>query len=123
MGLPVFTAAGEPSRQISGAMPTSAPAAVTMQGAVKEAHGRVGENGTVTIEVDKACVVTLYTFSPASNTWKPPGSSAASYTKTFSAAGKDYFMAHPGVLFFLKSDTASTTGFIDGDPAQGYGHG
>lgn len=122
MAQQVYTAAGEATTQIAGNLPTSAPTATTLQGALKEAHGKVSESGTVTVEVSGACVITLYTFNPSSLKWLPPGSSSASNQKTFTGAGKDYFVARKGTLFFIKSDTGSITGYVDCDPVYGVSH-
>lgn len=99
---PVFTQPEMPSRALS----TLATADPTVVG---DAIGRVPENSCVAVEVNKACVITIFTWMPTSGTWKNPGSAASSYQKTFTAAGWDYFVCPPGAKFALKSDTASTT--------------
>lgn len=119
----VITAAGEATTALSPALGTSDPTATTLAKALTEAHGRVGDNGTVTVEVSGACTVTIYTYGPGSNTWKPPGASSSAYQKVFSAAGKDYFVASPGALFFLKSDTGSLYCWTDRAPVRGVQHG
>jgi hypothetical protein len=70
------------------------------------------------IQVNGACAVTLYLWSPASGGWVLPSSASASYQKTFAAAGMDYFTAPPGALFFIKSDTGSITGYTDAPAAS-----
>lgn len=117
----VFTAAGEPVRS-HGNMPTGNPAGVSIEAALAEAHGKVSDGGTVTVEVAGGCTVSLFTFSPASNTWKNPGASATSYQKVFGAAGKDYFVVRPGTLVYLKSDTGSIAFYTDLLPARGANH-
>lgn len=118
----VFTAAGEPNRSYSAAMPTTDPVGVSVEAALREAHGKVSDGGTVTVEVSGACTVSIFTFSPASNSWKNPGANATSYQKTFTGAGKDYFVVRPGTLVYLKSSAGTITFYTDLLPARGVSH-
>lgn len=105
-----YSSAGMATRSL-GILPlTLAPPTARYQ-----AHGRVGLYGTVSVQVSGACVVTLWCYSPASNTWVNPGSASSSYQKTFTGAGMDYFSVRPGTLFYITSDTGSITGYTDGD--------
>ena len=106
---PVFTQPGMPSRSI-GTLPTTDPSGNPLL----NAHGRVKEAACVSVEVSGACTLTLFVFSPGSNSWINPSSSTASYQKTFTGAGMDYFVAPPGAFFYLKSSAGSITCYTDG---------
>lgn len=110
----VFTAAASPNRNM-GTLPTSAP---TVAG---DAHGRVPAHGLVSIGVSGACTVELFIYS-SSMGWKHPSSGSGGYSKTFSESAFDYLAAHPGELFYIKSDTGSITGHTDGERLTGVSH-
>lgn len=104
---PVYTQAQMPTRSL-GILSQSTPTVIS------QALGKVPDYAAVMVQVDGACAVTLYLWSPAGNGgWVLPSSASASYQKTFAAAGMDYFTAPPGALFALKSDTGSITGYTD----------
>lgn len=134
---PVYTAAEVPNKQlaastsmvgasnnVAGTLPTGAPTLVntnTVQ-LEKEAHGRVPDCGLVTVEVSGACTVTLWIFSPASGNWRNPGVSGSVYTKVFTGAAMDYFVAAPGSYVYLQSSAGSINCWTNLVPAQGYHH-
>lgn len=94
-----------PNRKIGvTTLPQSAP----IPGAT--AHGRVPQNGFITVEVDGATVVTCYTLSPATNTWLPLGAQIAKSQITFTAAGWDYFECAVNAPFYL----------VSSNPVNGY---
>lgn len=105
-----YSSAGMATRPLGTLPLTLAPPTARYQ-----AQGRVGDYGTVTVEVSGACVVTLWCFSPASNSWINPGSATSSYQKTFTGAGMDFFAVRPDTLFYITSDTGSITGYTDGE--------
>lgn len=108
---PVFTQPEMPQVSV-GTLRTSDPTTKL------HALGRVPASSCVAVEVNKACIITIFTYSNNQGAWLNPASSSASFQKTFTAAGWDYFVCPPGSLFSLKSDTASTTCYISPvDPA------
>lgn len=115
--VPVYTAAGMPCRSL-GELPAADPSATSAP------HGKAGPDGVVTIEVSAACVVTIFVKSErGSGNWVLPGSSSASYQKTFAAAGLDYFVLKPGTKFFVRIDSGTITGYTDALRADGVTHG
>lgn len=116
--VPVFTAAAPPARSI-GVLPTTGPTGQTLQAAKLEADGKVGPLGIVSVEVDGACTLTLWIWCPGSQKWRNPGSASSSYQKTFSAAGYDFFVAHPGSLFSLSVASGTINAWTDGLLVEG----
>lgn len=111
---PVTQMADLPSRSL-GTLPTSAPSHPTVLPSA--AHGKMPDTACLMVEVNKACIISIYIFMPTTNTWKYPGSNSAQYQKTFSEVGGgfDFFEAPAGARFYLVSDTASTTAYVS-DP-------
>lgn len=99
----------------AGTLPTTAPTFPTVLPTA--AHGRMPDTGCLMVEVNKACIISIYIFMPTSSKWKYPGSNSAQYQKTFSEVdgGFDFFEAPPGAKYYLVSDTASTTAYVS-DP-------
>lgn len=89
-----------PYRALSAPVDTTAPTTATK--GRRDGHGVVPDSGIVCVEVDAACVLSIYTYMhTSSKSWLPPGSNSDSYQKTFAAAGYDYFVATPGSVFYL----------------------
>lgn len=107
---PNYTQPGIVNRSL-GTLATGNPAAKG------DAIGKVPEYACVAIEVSAACTITIFTWSPMTQTWLNPGSATASYQKTFTAAGWDYFILPPQTLFALKSDTGSIKAYTDAPAA------
>lgn len=107
-----YSSAGMATRSL-GVLPLTASPPANI---ARSAQGRVGDYGTVTIQVSGACVVTLWCWSPATSSWINPGSATSSYQKTFTGAGMDFFTVRPGTLFYISSDVGSITGYTDGLP-------
>lgn len=88
---------------------------------IADSMGRVSLNGAVSVLANKACALTIYIFNRklaennSGNGWVLGSSTTAGYTRTFAAAGIDYFQAPPGAHFFISTDTASTGLYHDGD--------
>jgi hypothetical protein len=89
---------------------------------IGNAHGKVLVYGSVMVEVDTGCTVTIYLWSHASNSWVLPSSASASYQKTFAGAGMDYFLAPPGALFYLKLSASTATAYTDALLPNGNSH-
>lgn len=108
----VLTQPEIPFRALPGAgtMPTSTPTTAPVNSSYY--HGVVPESGCVSVQVGASCIVEIYVWMPATKTWVHPGSASASYQKTFTEACFDYFVAPPGLRFYLKSDTADIATYV-----------
>ena len=119
---PTFTAAGTATRTL-GTLPTpltNVPGTFgvsrgSFQQGIRDSMGVVPPNGIITIEVDRACIVQINLFTKFTLMWLPPGSGSSSYQKTFTQRGFDFFIAKPGELFYMTTDTASVAAATDGD--------
>ena len=109
----VYTAAGTAHRQIGS---TTLPLTASTPSGRQAAHGVSSRYGLVTVQVSGACVITIWLWSDATKTWVNPGSTAASYQKTFTGAGMDYFAVRAGTPFYISADVGGVTGYTDGEP-------
>jgi hypothetical protein len=108
---PTYTRLDLPTYSI-GELPQTDPTVIG------DAHGKSRDGGRVSVDISGACTLTLFVWSPAAAAWRYPSSAAASYQKTFAAAGMDYFDVPEGALFYIKASAGSITCYADCERPQ-----
>lgn len=88
-----------------GTLPTAAP------GKLSDAMGLTRPGGRAVLDVSGACAITAWIWNPILKVWRKPGAATATFSRTFTAAGYDFFdFGFEGALVYFQSDTGGITG-------------